>query len=1264
MVDSDDSPDEGLSSEETEHAESHGPVDRTDRTKLAASRLSRHESSLKSSLSSRQSPRSDDIPIEPSASADASSSQSSVSSRPSPSVGRSEEQRESRDAGIGTETGADAIKEATDAGREYIEITPVRSDISPQTITRQLRGLHSMGDGRELPFSLERRLDLFEPVNTFEFLIHKPTGQQRFNFYLGTDPIDDLDRLHSKTTSQYPSNYRFETEPFDITDCFENTPHLCRWHGTEQKRNDWMMLLSEFSEDSTERSPLSNLLEAAITTEDEWLFQAVFEPRPDWTGQAEKQKRNLKMGVTSNFGFMLQTVLDRLVGVSDHEQRSRHRNDAPAEEVGSSEQGPDDQSRHKATRMAQLNNKEPQSSFNLTLRCASSDEKAIRDATTAFGQLSGSFYEIEGEYLGRDGKEYQRLLDHDLTRPTPLESAWKSKPMLVANANELANFVTVPDIDSLPKASRGASGGGPAAHSPLTTPDEEVFQAFNGGMCIGKAATVVGSESEPTGQEALESVGEWRSEIDQREAIHLDANTLTQHYLRAGSTGSGKTVAGINDILTAYDELDGPTFLLDSKGGDMCDNYLRSHRYIFDDLDDVEYIKIPEDDQQIPGLPFFDIRPLIYQAGRSRESAIQDTIDHFYEVLRFAVGEEKVESAWVGNDVLKAFIRTLFDEERAEYPDPDQARLEETRVGGDAFPVSDLYDMALEYEMYQEIPKTPSSTVAASLRRHTEKHDRQFKKTAGAVTNRISKLNDRDFIWRMLDYKPEWDHERGWYADDENVLDLRELLHSNRVVLIDTGELRDDASQMFNVLFLSHLWTAIKSLHTPNNDDYVVNCLIEESAPLARSNIVHNKLLPEGREFDLSMGLVMQYPAQVLGDNPQKNKTVYTEVLNNINTKIIGNVSTDNDLPDSLFHGGLDTDEIRDYIQGLPEGQFIAQLPSTGFQEQQPEIMTLEPLPLPPGHAETESAIRPMADATRAHTKQKYCISPEQTANRLTQLDLGDDSSRGADDTGGAGSDGLLESADEESERSPDDLSNQERTFLQDIIDYWNDDLSFYQRGEPMATREFDRRQIGDDLVDDDYLREVTLGNRYTYYWPTNKALAAFDDLEIVWGTGQGDPRESPRHKVIVSLLERIYSNRGFSVKSYIGGEETSGTFDLVATHPQEDHRVIEVETSRPARPESPLRRNDVLEDYTKLAEFCKANDATALWVLESQKAAHHLLDILDEEGHVEDHPSRDVKGYKQITEQTDAGPGLDQVTGFGIILDKTIGDDRYDSLD
>jgi DNA helicase HerA-like ATPase len=58
-------------------------------------------------------------------------------------------------------------------------------------------------------------------------------------------------------------------------------------------------------------------------------------------------------------------------------------------------------------------------------------------------------------------------------------------------------------------------------------------------------------------------------------------------------------------------------------------------------------------------------------------------------------------------------------------------------------------------------------------------------------------------------------------------------------------------------------------------------------------------LLPKGREFNLSLGLIIQYPEQVLGDNPQDNRRAYKEILNNINTKIIGNVATDDLLADS-----------------------------------------------------------------------------------------------------------------------------------------------------------------------------------------------------------------------------------------------------------------------------------------------------------------------------------------------------------------------------
>ena len=89
---------------------------------------------------------------------------------------------------------------------------------------------------------------------------------------------------------------------------------------------------------------------------------------------------------------------------------------------------------------------------------------------------------------------------------------------------------------------------------------------------------------------------------------------------------------------------------------------------------------------------------------------------------------------------------------------------------------------------------------------------------------------------------------------------------------------------IFTVLFLSHLWTAAQSIWTPNDDEYITNVIIEESANIARNEIVYRELLPKGREFNLSLGLIIQYPEQVLGDNPQDNRRAYKEILNNIST--------------------------------------------------------------------------------------------------------------------------------------------------------------------------------------------------------------------------------------------------------------------------------------------------------------------------------------------------------------------------------------------
>jgi len=103
--------------------------------------------------------------------------------------------------------------------------------------------------------------------------------------------------------------------------------------------------------------------------------------------------------------------------------------------------------------------------------------------------------------------------------------------------------------------------------------------------------------------------------------------------------------------------------------------------------------------------------------------------------------------------------------------------------------------------------------------------------TTDAVLNRIRKLKERDFIWDMLSFDvadEHWDHEAGWY-DREVVpmLDLKSVLNSDKVILIDTGDIHGESSKMFTVLFLSHLWTSVRSIWTPNDDDYIANVIIE-----------------------------------------------------------------------------------------------------------------------------------------------------------------------------------------------------------------------------------------------------------------------------------------------------------------------------------------------------------------------------------------------------------------------------------------------------
>jgi len=1113
---------------------------------------------------------------------------------------------------------AENFIEEIESEQEYIQITPVREEVNSETVKRELYGLHRYGNGRKLPLDMDLHIPGIESSPNFEFIIYKPPDEAQFKFFIGPGKLGNVtcDRLESTTRSQYPDGFEFGRTNFDITDVFEDVPEMVRWEGVEEKRRDWMTTLSSFDNEAIDRSPLSNLLETIIQSDGAVVFQSVFEPRADWSSKAERQKGNLKQGVHTTGGLVLRTLIDGVLGVSDEEKQERHRSDTPHEIGGSIHDSQTGGYRSGTSRMGQIDLKDPSHTYNVSLRAAASDPETARNLQDALNQISGKFYSIEGNYLGTNDAEYERMLHHGITYPNGFESWSRRKPILVCNIDELSNFITVPSIDSLPKASRGGTGGMPTAQSPLTSPNEEVFKEFSKGMTIGHAVTALRDHSDkPDDISTIETKNEWWNHLSQRDALSLSADHLTQHYIRAATTGSGKTVATINDMLTTHNDLEGPTILIDPKDGEMCENYLRCHRTLFGNVDDVEYIQIPEADGMVLGMPFFDLRPLTEGAGRTRETAKQDIIDHYFQLLRFVLGKKTVEQAFVANEILTNLIKALFDSEH----------------GKDYFSIGELMQAAQEFQKYgkqvedldkdydtvrEALPRTADTQVTSILESHLEKDARQFMNTTDAVLNRIRKLKERDFIWDMLSYTIEdkyWNDETNWYSKEIPMLDMKSILNSNKVVLIDTGSLRGVSSEAFTVLFLSHLWTSAQSIWTPNDDEYITNVIIEESANIARNEIVYRELLPKGREFNLSLGLIMQYPEQVLGDNPHDNRRAYKEILNNINTKIIGNVATDDLLAESLFHEDLENDEIKDRISGLRRGEWIVQLPSTGFHKQKPEILTLRPLPIPPGHNAGPFTVNSLADSVRERSRYRHCVNREHDA---IDMDSGVKARTSDDDD------------DDDTEDSPADseeFTDEHEMFLRMVYGALTDGVNGYHIKDSM--KELPYSETAADLCEWGYLEKFTLGNRQAYYWPTDEANVVVD-RNLAPRDGGEYGRESPEHRVGVKLIEAHYDALGYETHMYYSPDGEEKKYDLYAK-PTDDSlddrpKVVEVETS-------PDKRKHVVGDSIKLEN----EPGDAIWVVKNVGGMRQLLSSLtDQIGYVE---ARQTDNFEKVNEELDA---------------------------
>ncbi|WP_435180957.1 ATP-binding protein [Halorussus sp. AFM4] len=743
----------------------------------------------------------------------------------------------------------------------------------------------------------------------------------------------------------------------------ETYPHGARWRGKGARKHDWMTTLrtANLTQEESGRANTGNTDEAApvlssvfnhlMRAKKPMAFQVLFRPKPDWSGDADSRKHDLKNGRDT----LGQSVMTDLLGTD--------------RDVDDDAELPDDVSE----RIDQLSNKLPRRTFDVNIRAVSvaslsqigerqlptgeprtdDEETMIRsldELLPTLDQLDGKFYEIDGVRVDRQNARlsqtpsshrlFERVLNRELvTRDsegsviTRSVSSGRVRPEVVANPSELCALAVTPSGSEMQIDAFRGTHTKQQADSPLTLPEPELLQKYDVGMNVG---IPLDNQGEPV-----------------EEPVSLPERLLPLHYARFASTGAGKSVAIIQDMLSLNENVGGPTILIDPKGDGMSHDYMQSHYAQEGDLDDVYFFRVPE---MIPGVPFFDIRPAL-EAGKDRQTAIQNKINHFHAIMEMVMGEEEYNAAYVALDILSFLITSLFDGEH----------------GYDAFRLDDLYEAARKMQQEERIPRSsdPNRDIEATLSRHSEKPDKDFQQSMSAVLSRLEKVKQNAHLYRMLNYVPEWDAEKGTYAEDSPVLSFQDFLEEDVVLLVDLGELRDVSKHAVTMVLLSQLWDSVQERRRDGKTDYegVVNLIIEEAAPVAATELVYNQLLPKARSFGLSMGLVMQYPSQVR----EESNRAYNEILNEIHTKLIGPIESEPDLGEVLEFEGQTAQEMRNRITSLPRGQWVVSLPSPLFGDRSPVPFSLQAMPIPQGHPESEAQLKEAAKQRFERAEMPRC---------------------------------------------------------------------------------------------------------------------------------------------------------------------------------------------------------------------------------------------------------------------------------------------------
>jgi len=844
----------------------------------------------------------------------------------------------------------------------YIHIQPTDNALNPETIQRQFQRLQQIT--RPEPNGL---LDRFRgPTRpTLEFLLVSDTdADATLSYYIGIDNRDAVDELERILRGVFPNSYEFDRvewhadqlmpseERADEDDSDATSVAGVEFQGRTDRRRDWQTQLTPFEEftsydeDDHARVPLTAVVETMAERDLPLVYQALLRPKPDWTDDLEDRRLDIEMNIDTLGGQLANAVF----GSPDDSEPTLSASDEE--------------------RLAELEDKDARCSFEVNARAVAiargntpdshseDPTRAVRELTSAFSDVSRTSYKIDATvHTGSDGAAVFDTIRERKFRPpnyerlaTKVPGTTNTSRGIVADATEAPNFCLL-DGAALTTAGTRALSPSRGEQTALPRPTKkELAQYRTSGLTLGQPLSQDDTPTDP---------------------IALPPELQPLHVAWFGKTGSGKSTGLTTGMLDNHAATNGASILIEPKGDGMPIEYLRAHYAKYGNLDNVYYFDCAE---TLPALSFFDIRPQL-EAGIDRATAVQNTVDHYIELLIGIMGQDRFERAVRSPDIIRYLVKAMFDPVH----------------GSDAFSHRDLQQKATQMAETRDAPPVTDDDLKVMLGGVVTNSKRSFDELMQGVMNRIEKVPLDDRLAHLFNHVPQntrGEHTEG-NADDtapDPEFDFFDVLDEEAVVIFDTSGLRTESRRALTLVLLSNLWTALRRrqrLHTKeratSEDDAttdlpLVNLYVEEAAEVAASGLMTD-LLAKSRGFNLSVTLAMQFPAQVRNTDTE----AYAEILNNISTIITGNVAVDADLEKRLATEDVPPSEVGNRLRALRRGQWFASLPA-GFQDREPRPFLLLSAPLPPGHPEGDSpltetqslAFEALLDSIKDRTRLDY----------------------------------------------------------------------------------------------------------------------------------------------------------------------------------------------------------------------------------------------------------------------------------------------------